>query len=93
MGTMRDWLHVLFAGTFWGGAMFWIMRRKASANLSQINRTRDVLIWVLSGLLFGILTTFHLRQALTSPLVFITFLTVLGVFLVKWAFRDGHPAR
>jgi len=73
--------------------MFWFTRTQRPQNFRQIRRTKDAFICALSGLLFGILTTFHFRQAFTSPLVFITVATLLGIFVVGWAFRDGRAAR
>jgi hypothetical protein len=93
MGTMGNWLEVLFAGTLWGGAMFWVTQTQRPQNLRQIRRVKDAVIWTLGGLLFGILTTFHLRQAFTSPLLFLTVATVLGIVAVGWALRDGGSAR
>jgi hypothetical protein len=72
MGTMREWLMVAFYCVFWGGWMLaWETRKRRAANLKPALLPASILIWIFSGLTFGLLMTFKL-QASHSPLVFIT---------------------
>jgi hypothetical protein len=51
--------------------MWWSAHRRASENLTPAWRIEDVLSWALMGLWFGIVTTFHWRQAFHMPLVIV----------------------
>jgi FtsH-binding integral membrane protein len=82
MGTGREWLMVAFYCVFWGGWMLaWETPKRIAANLKPALLPASVLIWILSGLTFGLLMTFKL-QASHSPLVFITVASFACAILV-----------
>jgi len=71
---LREWLMVTFYCVFWGRWMLaWETRKskRRAANANPAFLPANVFIWILSGLTFGLLTTFK-WQALPSPLLFIT---------------------
>src|ERR1700676_576146 len=92
MGTMGEWVQVLLAGGFWGGAMAWVFaRRRRLANRQPTWLLADVLTWALGGVWVGIVTTFHWQRAFPSPIAFITVPTVAAILLVGWFRRKKDP--
>jgi len=69
---MREWLTVAFCCVFWGGVMLaWETRKRRAASLKPAFLPVSVLVWLLSGLTFGLVSTFQ-WEAVRSPLVFFT---------------------
>ena len=72
MGSTRDWLSVAFMAAFWGGWMLaWETHKRKAANLEPALLPASILVWILSGLNFGIFMVFRWR-AFARPLVFAT---------------------
>jgi len=80
MGTVGEWIEVLFAAAFWGGCMlFFSVWRRWTANIKPALSMPLFVTWTLGGLLFGLLTTFEWRRAFHAPLVFLTIALFLAV--------------
>ena len=88
MGTMHEWLKVLFMGIFWGGSMALMNVSRNPVLNNRKGRILFALEWIFAGLLFGILTTFSFSQVLHPPLVFITVVTVAGMFISAFKSRN-----
>ena len=85
MGSLREWLMVTFYCVFWGRWMLaWETRKskRRAANANPAFLPANVFIWILSGLTFGLLTTFK-WQALPSPLLFITVGSLCGLAITR----------
>jgi hypothetical protein len=61
--------------------MLWYAYWRHSENLKPTWRIEEVLTWILMGLWFGIVTTFHWR-AFYTPIVFVTVLSFASACLV-----------
>jgi len=86
MGTTSEWLQALLLGGLWGGGMaWWSARDRAPAILRRKSRILHVVLYALAGLLFGIMSTFHLQRVVHTPLVFVTVAAVAGMLLVELA--------
>ncbi len=57
------------------------------------SRILHLVLYALAGLLFGIMSTFHLQRVVHRPLVFVTVAAVAGMLLVGWLFRKEKSAR
>ncbi len=68
-----EWIHALVWGELWGVLMMlWSAYRRRSEGLKPTWLVEEVLIWVLMGLWFGIVTTFPSRRAFHTPIIFVT---------------------
>ncbi len=83
MGTTGEWLQAILWGELWGAWMFaWSTYRRRSENLKPAWRVEEILTWALTGLWFGIMTTFHWRRAVHMPIVFVAVAAFVGACLV-----------
>jgi hypothetical protein len=81
MGTTKEWGEVLFAAAFWGGGM--LLFRRMEGKIPKL----AVLIYVLGGLLFGLVARFPLKRAFSFPLIFVTLGIIVALLLVGRLFR------
>ena len=81
MGTTKEWVEVVLAATFWGGLMLLVkVLERKGAWTKSVMPGRQVLIWALGGLVFGLVTTFGWKRAFSFPLIFLT----VGLFITAW---------
>jgi hypothetical protein len=83
MGTISDWLWVLFLGAFWGGLMvYWNTRMEKAGATKWPLSFPHILSLSLLSLWFGIMARFDWKRAFHAPLVFITSASFIGAIVV-----------
>ena len=87
MGAVKDWMHVAFAGCFWGAFMLlWSIRTRKKRNARPYSHVADVFSWALMGLWFGLVTTFG-WQTIHAPFVYLTIAAFAGSLVVAFLGR------
>lgn len=87
MGTAQEWFRVLIAGSLFGGFMGMLgFPRPQFVHPPRIYWKLCALLYVLSGLCFGIGDSFGMR-AFRPPLVFLTIGSLACALPVSWSLR------
>jgi fluoride ion exporter CrcB/FEX len=87
MGTIFDWVLVLLCGGLWAGLTTWWFRLPTEGSQKQERTRADIILAVLGGLLFGLMTTFHWERAVHKPLVFLTGPVFAGLLILGYLLR------
>lgn len=95
MGTIFDWFSVLLWGGLWAGLMAWwtALPTEGSQELRPTWQFAGFIRWVLAGLFFGLMTTFHWERAVTKPLIFVTGPVFSGLLIAGYLVRKKRISR
>jgi hypothetical protein len=84
MGTIRNWLQVVFLGAAWGGFMlYWSTRMRTVGGMKWPPSFAQIVSLSLLSLWFGIVVTFSWIRAFHPPLVFITAPSLIGALIFR----------
>jgi hypothetical protein len=68
-------------------AWWFALPTEGSQELKPTWQFADIIYWVLVGLLFGLMTTFHWQRAVHKPLVFVTGPVFSGLLIAAYLLR------
>jgi hypothetical protein len=76
-------------GSFYGfGMLLWTGYKRKAKNIKPVITVGDGALWLLGGLLFGLLTTFGWLRTFRPPLLFLSIAALAGILIIV---RFGRP--
>jgi hypothetical protein len=90
MGTAKQWIEVAVTGGIWAGFMLlWDLMHGRKAGRFAFSY---LLATILSGFMFGVVTTFG-WQVVHTPLVYLAIPAVVAIVLLGFQYRHNDRLR